>query len=236
MNIVVLDTATEACSVAVNYNDTIIGHFTVSPQQQSVNILPMLQAVLDEADMPKSAIQGIGFGHGPGSFTGVRIAMGMTQGLALGLDIPVVGVSTLAAMAQEAFTQSPQLETVYAAIDARMEEVYFAQYRVENGLVVLQGVEQVIAPETALEQISGDAETLRRQISDGKIALVGTGWAAYCAFADLSSNPININLPNARFMVPLVLDAFAQNKGQAVEDAQPQYVRDTVTWKKLPGR
>ncbi|MEN8822963.1 MAG: tRNA (adenosine(37)-N6)-threonylcarbamoyltransferase complex dimerization subunit type 1 TsaB [Glaciecola sp.] len=236
MNIVVLDTATEACSVAVNYNDTVVGQFTVSPQQQSVNILPMLQAVLDEAGMAKSAIQGIGFGQGPGSFTGVRIAMGMTQGLALGLDIPVVGVSTLAAMAQEAFTQAPELETVYAAIDARMDEVYFAQYRIEKGLVVLQGNEQVIPPEVALSQMDGQIGHLKQQLADGKIALVGTGWEAYTTFAELLPGPIVITLPNARFMLPLVEDALAQNKGVAVEDAQPQYVRDTVTWKKLPGR
>lgn len=236
MNIVVLDTATEACSVAVNYNGTTTGHYTVSPQQQSVNILPMLQAVLDETGMDKTKIEGIGFGHGPGSFTGVRIAMGMTQGLALGLDIPVVGVSTLAAMAQEAFTQSPGLETVYAAIDARMDEVYFAQYRLVEGLVVLQGTEQVVAPEIALAQMADDANQIKQQMSDGSVALVGTGWEAYSALAVLLSSPVEITLPNARYMIPLVQAAFAQNKGQAVEDAQPQYVRDTVTWKKLPGR
>ena len=126
MNIIVLETATEACSVAVQSGDKIVSEYVICPQQHSQRILPMLAHALSEAGLAKQDIDGIGFGHGPGSFTGVRIAMGMTQGLALGLDIPVVGVSTLGAMAQQIFAQQPKVTDVFAAIDARMDEVYFS--------------------------------------------------------------------------------------------------------------
>jgi tRNA threonylcarbamoyladenosine biosynthesis protein TsaB len=233
MNIVVIDTATEACSVAVQYQDKVIGQFSVCPQQQSVTILPMLAQVLDEAGLAKQDIQGIGFGHGPGSFTGVRIALGMTQGLALGLNVPVVGMSTLATLAQEAFTTQPALTDVYAAIDARMNEVYFAHYQLQQGLAVLVGHESVIPPIQVMKQLPTDISS---QISDSHVALVGTGWEAYPELSQLVSLPIKITLPNALYMQPLVAQQFALGKGQAVEDVEPVYLRDTVTWKKLPGK
>lgn len=233
MNIVVIDTATEACSVAVQYQDKIIGQFSVCPQQQSVTILPMLAQVLDEAGLAKQDIQGIGFGHGPGSFTGVRIALGMTQGLALGLDVPVVGMSTLATLAQEAFSAEQQLTDVYAAIDARMDEVYFAHYQLQQGLAVLVGTECVISPEQVLSTLPTNIQS---QISDSQVALVGTGWEAYAELSQLVSTEIKITLPNALYMLPLVAQQFALDKGLAIEDVEPVYLRDTVTWKKLPGK
>jgi tRNA threonylcarbamoyladenosine biosynthesis protein TsaB len=233
MNIVVIDTATEACSVAVQYQDKVIGQFSVCPQQQSVTILPMLAQVLDEAGLAKQDIQGIGFGHGPGSFTGVRIALGMTQGLALGLDVPVVGMSTLATLAQEAFSAEQQLTDVYAAIDARMDEVYFAHYQLQQGLAVLVGTECVISPKQALSTLPINIQS---QISDSQVALVGTGWEAYSELSQLVSTAIKITLPNALYMLPLVAQQFALGKGLAIEDVEPVYLRDTVTWKKLPGK
>lgn len=233
MNIVVIDTATEACSVAVQYQDTVTGQFLACPQQQSVTILPMLAQVLEEAEFAKEHIEGIAFGRGPGSFTGVRIALGMTQGLALGLNIPVVGVSTLATLAQEAFVAQPELSDVYAAIDARMSEVYFAHYQQEQGVAVLVGQESVIAPALVLDILP---DAIERQISDSQTALVGTGWEAYPEFCELVAEPIKISLPNALYMLPIAAQQFALGHGQAVEDVEPVYVRDTVTWKKLPGK
>ena len=233
MNIVVIDTATEACSVAVQYQDKVIGQFSVCPQQQSVTILPMLAQVLDDAGLAKQDIQGIGFGHGPGSFTGVRIALGMTQGLALGLNVPVVGMSTLATLAQEAFTSQQTLTDVYAAIDARMNEVYFAHYQVQQSMAVLVGKECVISPTEAFSTLP---ENIHSQISDSHIALVGTGWEAYPELSQLVSSPIDITLPNALYMLPLVAQQFTMGNGQAIEEVEPVYLRDTVTWKKLPGK
>ena len=101
MNILAIDTATEACSVALQYNERVITRFEICPQQHSQRLLPMVDDVLKEANVGLSDIELLAFGRGPGRFTGVRIATGMIQGLALGTGLKVAGVSTLEAMACE---------------------------------------------------------------------------------------------------------------------------------------
>jgi tRNA threonylcarbamoyladenosine biosynthesis protein TsaB len=227
MNILIIDTATEACSVALEFANKIYSRFEVCPQQHSQRILPMVDEVLKEANVTLNDLDYLGFGRGPGSFTGVRIATGVLQGLALGTGHKVVGVSTLAAMAQQAYMQN-QSENVCAAIDARMSEVYIAEFALEQNIMTLVGQEQVLAPElcptTALQA--------------GEIFGVGTGWNAY---SDLNiENQINvlqdILYPNALYMLPLAKVLIKNNLAVDVEDVQPVYLRDKVTWKKLPGR
>ena len=150
MKLLAIDAATEACSVAVCDGDVIHGQFEVCPQQHSQRLLPMVQQVLAEAELQLSDLELLAFGRGPGSFTGVRIATGMIQGLALGTELPVAGVSTMAAMAQQAYAQQGA-EYIAVAIDARMQEVYFAQYQIENGLAKLIGEEAVLPPAQAAE-------------------------------------------------------------------------------------
>ena len=101
MNILAIDTATEACSVALQFKDTVITRFEICPQQHSQRLLPMVDEVLKEAKVSLGDLDLLAFGRGPGSFTGVRIATGMIQGLALGTGLKVAGVSTLEAMAFE---------------------------------------------------------------------------------------------------------------------------------------
>ena len=113
-----LDTSTEACSAALQLGSEILTLDEVCPQQHSKRILPMVQQLLSNAGVSLAQLDGIVFGRGPGSFTGVRIGVGVTQGLAFGADIPVYGVSTLAAMAQAA-RRLYNAEQVVAAIDAR---------------------------------------------------------------------------------------------------------------------
>jgi tRNA threonylcarbamoyladenosine biosynthesis protein TsaB len=227
MNILVIDTATEACSVALEVNEQVFNRFEICPQQHSQRILPMIDEVLKEAKVTLQDLDYLAFGRGPGSFTGVRIATGVLQGLALGTGHKVVGISTLAAMAQQAYAQN-QSEQVTAAIDARMSEVYFGQYKLKQYIMTPVAEEQVIPPEEGAEFLSHNSE----------MKGVGTGWLAYPelnAKANIEVLP-GILYPNALFMLPLAKSLIANGHAVDVDDIQPVYLRDKVTWKKLPGR
>jgi tRNA threonylcarbamoyladenosine biosynthesis protein TsaB len=227
MNILIIDTATEACSVALEVNDHIFSRFEICPQQHSQRILPMIDEVLKDANVILQDLDYLAFGRGPGSFTGVRIATGVLQGLSLGTGHKVLGISTLAAMAQQAYVQNKS-EQVAAAIDARMSEVYFGQYQLQNNVMTLIGEEQVIPPEQAALLLSSSSE----------VAGVGTGWQAYPELNAASKVEVLIGVlyPNAVYMLPLAKALIAAGRAVEVEDIQPVYLRDKVTWKKLPGR
>lgn len=228
MKLLVLDTATEACSVALENDGTVTARFEICPQQHSQRLLPMVDDVLKDAGVSLKELDALAFGRGPGSFTGVRIATGMIQGLALGTGLSVAGVSTLEAMAQQASAET-QKDVFACALDARMGEVYFAVYGRSEGSLSLLIEEQVCPPEHAAELLSA--------ITDPFEAL-GTGWEAYETLDELKGKDVevSITLPAAEFMVPI---AIRHVQTGAVSDAatvKPVYLRDKVTWKKLPGR
>jgi tRNA threonylcarbamoyladenosine biosynthesis protein TsaB len=227
MNILIIDTATEACSVALEVNEQVFNRFEVCPQQHSQRILPMIDDVLKEAKVTLQDLDYLAFGRGPGSFTGVRIATGVLQGLALGTGHKVVGISTLAAMAQQAYAQNKS-ERVTAAIDARMSEVYFGQYQVQQNVMTLVGEEQVLAPEHGAVLLANSSE----------MTGVGTGWQAYPDLDVENQTEVltDILYPNALYMLPLAKALIASGFAVEVEDVKPVYLRDKVTWKKLPGR
>ena len=225
MNLLTIDTATEACSVALSVAGSVTHRFEVCPQQHSQKLLPMIDELLNATAVRLTELDALGFGQGPGSFTGVRIATSMLQGLALGTNLPCVGVSTMAAMAQQAIQQGAIGEVV-VAIDARMGEVYFARYLSKNGLAVLQGDEQVLSPDQAAAQLP-----------EGHFFRAGTGWQAYQKeLPTHQSQDTQILYPDARFMLALVERELALGHGTDVEQIEPVYLRDKVTWKKLPGR
>ena len=144
MKILAVETATEACSAALSVEGEIIERYTVSPREHSLLILPMLESLLAEAGLVLNQLDALAFGRGPGSFTGVRIAAGVIQGVAFGADLPVAPVSTLAAMAQDIFAKSRET-AVFTALDARMGEVYWGVYqKSEDGYATLWGEEAVI--------------------------------------------------------------------------------------------
>lgn len=231
MKLLALDTSTEACSVALQYEGHKLTLDEVCPQQHSKRILPMVQQVLAESGLGLNQLDGIVFGRGPGSFTGVRIGVGVTQGLAFGADLPVFGVSTLQAMAQAA-VRLHQAKQVIAAIDARMAEVYLAPYQQDvNGLM------QPVADELARKPADLPPLTLA-----GDIWAVGTGLVTYRdAFVQWASDTQlvisdQVLLPSAQDMLTLAIPAWQQQWFVAAELAEPVYVRDEVTWQKLPGR
>lgn len=229
MKFLALDTSTEACSVALWQDGKVNALAEVCPQQHSKRILPMVQQLLSEHELPLSQLDGLVFGRGPGSFTGVRIGVGVVQGLAFGADLPVFGVSTLQAMAQAAMALHGASDVV-SAIDARMGEVYLGHFVMDpvSGLMQPQIAEQALKP--------NDLPSLSTPQSMG----VGTGMQTYRE-AFLSWQPAlrildDVLLPAAEYMLPEAIHAWQQGLFVSAEHAEPVYVRDEVTWQKLPGR
>lgn len=233
MKLLALDTSTEACSVALQIGAEILSLDEVCPQQHSKRVLPMVQQLLSQAGIALKDLDGIVFGRGPGSFTGVRIGVGVAQGLAFGAGVPLYGVSTLAAMAQAA-KRLYHADKVVAAIDARMAEVYLGCYQLDAaGLMQLTGEEIARKP---AELVAADVPA---GFGAAKVFGVGTGFQTYpdalTAWQQVHICP-QILYPSAQDM--LVLSQVALTKGLFVvpELAEPTYVRDEVTWQKLPGR
>ena len=226
MRILAIDTATEACSAALWNDGTLSAHFEICPREHTQRILPLVQEVLTESGTTLSELDALAFGRGPGSFTGIGIA----QGLALGAELPMIGVSTLATMAQGAWRKTGATR-VLAAIDARMGEVYWAEYqRDEQGVWHGEETEAVLKPDAVAERLA--------QLS-GEWATVGTGWQAWPDLAKASGLTLSsgeIELPAAEDMLPLACYLLAAGKTVAVEKAEPVYLRNEVAWKKLPGR
>lgn len=233
MKLLALDTSTEACSVALQLGTEILSLDEVCPQQHSKRVLPMVQQLLQQANVALKDLDGIVFGRGPGSFTGVRIGVGVAQGLAFGAQLPVYGVSTLAAMAQAA-KRLHAADRVVAAIDARMAEVYLGCYQLDGaGLMRLQGEEIARKP---AELVAAD---LPASYGAAEVFGVGTGFQTYPdALTAWQQVQIcqQILYPSAQDMLALSRDAFAKGLFVAPELAEPTYVRDEVTWQKLPGR
>ena len=232
LNVLCVDTSTEACSVAVlcstDKEQVISDHFMLAPREHTQKILPTVAKVLQQSGLALSEIDVVAYGRGPGSFTGVRIGISIAQGLAYGIDKPMVDISTLHAMAQQAY-KTEQITDVYAAIDARMGEVYFAHYQLENDLMVLVNEEVVIKP--------GDLLTLELKVEENAV-LVGSGWDTYPELVEYFKDAakLDIEFPSSKYMLDQVVSCVENGATVAPESATPVYLRDKVTWKKLPGR
>jgi tRNA threonylcarbamoyladenosine biosynthesis protein TsaB len=221
MNILAIDTATEQCSVAINADGKTWSRVVPTARSHADMILPMLDELLVVAGMTLDQIDGLAFGRGPGSFTGVRIAVSVIQGLALARQLQVVGVSNLAVVAQQAvITQGLGAHaSILVCMDARMNEVYWAKYLVNGaGLAELVGREQVSAP----GQVDADAASLAMG--------VGTGWRAYTELRTRYPSLLidDSMLPRASEVAQLAIAEFAAHRATTAAHAQPVYLRDQV--------
>ncbi|MBL0472839.1 tRNA (adenosine(37)-N6)-threonylcarbamoyltransferase complex dimerization subunit type 1 TsaB [Aeromonas veronii] len=229
LKILAVDTATEACSAALLVGDKLFSRWEEAPRDHTRKILPMVQAVLEDAGISLSDLDAIAFGRGPGSFTGVRIGISVAQGLAFGAGVPLIGISTLAAMAQGAY-RLDGAEQVLTAIDARMNEVYFGRYELIDGRMQLVGDEVVSEPATLVD--------VRGKLA-GPVTCVGTGFETYGETLSGLADELavsQVRFPAAEDMLPLARAAWLAGEAVPVEQATPVYLRDKVTWKKLPGR
>lgn len=217
MRLLAIDTATERCSVALRLDGRVIERAAEQPRGHADLVLPMVQSVLEEAGVKLADLDGIAYGRGPGAFTGVRIAVGVVQGLAFGAQLKTVGVSNLAAVAQQVAQPG---DRILVCMDARMEQVYWSSFAREQGseLVTSLASERVDAPDAVAE---GDYTTL-----------AGTGFKAYA--------PLKIRLgtagrlvheavlPRASDIALLAEAEFRAGRAKPAAEAEPVYVRDQV--------
>ncbi len=221
MKLLAVDTATEACSAALLIDDDVIARYQVAPREHTQLILPMCDALLSEAGITTAQLDAVAFGRGPGSFTGVRIAAGVAQGIAFAHDLPVLCISTLAVLAQQVVANKNATK-VLACIDARMQEIYWAAYESdEQGMASLVGKEMVVPP--------ANVQLPRGQGWHG----AGSGWQSY---TDILVQRMQGQLvawdgallPDARYMLRLAQQAYTRGEAVTADRAQPIYLRDKV--------
>jgi tRNA threonylcarbamoyladenosine biosynthesis protein TsaB len=217
--VLALDTATEACSAALLRGDEMIGRFSEGGLSHARRILGMVDAVLEEAGMTLSMLDGIAASIGPGAFTGVRISVAVAQGLAFGAGLPVVAVTTLEALASGILNRGAA--GALACLDARMGEVYWGCFaaNAERGLVAT-GAARVGPPASVAPPANG--------VYHG----VGRGFAAYPALAALPGlqvdPPDGQALPDAREFARLGALRLGLGEGLDPADLRPLYLRDKV--------
>lgn len=229
MKILAIDTATEACSVALLDENSCDEIFEVIPRQHTERVLPMVDEMLNKANYSLSQMDALAFNCGPGSFTGVRVATSVVQGLAFSANLPVVPVSSLAALAQMAF-RLEQKENSLSTIDARMKEMYWALYHCVDGIMQLVETEMVTTADKVATFPEGSNNT--------EWHAIGSGWDT---FKDELSQSQRVNItsstsgafPHAQDIAVLAQHAFEQGAVVTAEEAIPTYVRNEVTWKKL---
>jgi tRNA threonylcarbamoyladenosine biosynthesis protein TsaB len=221
MRLLAFETATEACSVALWIDGAVRERFEVAPRRHAALALPWADALLAEAGVAKAQLDAIAVGIGPGAFTGVRLAVALAQGIALGLDRPVLPVSTLAVLALSGWpADTPADATACAAIDARMDEVYLGRFRRDDaGLVVALGREVLVAPQDADVPAPHDAIG------------IGTGFAAKGGALATRLMPARVfadALPHAADLARLAARGFALGHAIAADALEPAYLRDRV--------
>ena len=219
MKILALDTSTEHCSIALSLDGEIISKYVLAGQQHSTLLLPMLNDMLTTNNLTLAEFDGIAFGSGPGSFTGLRIACGVAQGLAFAAELPIIGISTLEALAQQTGSHH-----VIATLDARMGEIYHAAYT-----RTADGWEAISEPTVCLPQNAP--------------ALTGENWVGCGSGFDVYDQELShryhhqiINTqydlyPHANEIAQLAIAKLANQSGSQAIDAAPIYIRNKVALK-----
>lgn len=225
MKLLALETATEACSAALWLGGQVLARYEYAPRLQTELLLPMVDSLLAEAGITLKDLDALAYSRGPGAFTGVRIGAAVAQGLAFGVDLPVVTVSSLQTLAQGMYREHGA-ERVLTVFDARMNEVYVGAYEKDAA-----GIMQPLLPERL-----GAADSL--VIPQGEFLGAGNGWAAYREILLARSQVTRFEaaaFPAAQDLAVLAAQEVAAGHAVAPELALPVYLRDEV-WQKLPGR
>lgn len=225
--ILALDSSTDACSVALNLDGHLTHQFELAAKSHTQRLLPMVDELLSAQGLGLHDVHAIAFGRGPGSFTGLRICMGIVQGLAFGANLPVIPVSTLEAMALGFYRANPLVDLPLAvALDARMNEIYVAAYQKTNQSAVLMNLlpEAVIDPSRFVMQSSA--------LQPKEFIGVGSGWH-YAELQALTPQSVHLDVyPSAENIALLAAHRWAQGQTMNVLDAEPVYLRDSVSWQK----
>lgn len=224
--ILALDTSTDACSVALNADGVITSLFEVAAKSHTQRLLPMVDELLQASGCELADLDAIAFGRGPGSFTGLRICAGIVQGLAFGANLPVIPVSTLEAMALGFYRANPGVQVpLMVTLDARMDEVYWGLFSRDGELVKALAAEEVISPDLLIQhadliQLGGD--------------FVGIGPGLhYPALQAIEVHKRVLDVhPHAENMALIAARLFSAGQVVSALDAQPVYLRDSVSWQK----
>ena len=224
MKLLAIETATEACSAALYQDGEVTERYQIAPRGHTDLILPMVDGLLAEAGLKPAQLDAITFGRGPGAFTGVRIATGVVQGIAFALELPVVPVSTLAALAQGGRREFGWT-SVAVAIDARMGEVYWGLFE-ESGDGNMQVVGgELVSPPQQVPLLHGH-----------QWHGIGSGWHSYATeLAERQGvamvDAIGDYFPHAQDVATLAAAAYQRGETVSAEQALPHYLRDQVVQK-----
>lgn len=216
MKLLAFDASTEFLSIALQINEALEKVDIQAGQTASQLILPQIQQLLDKVQLNLSDLDGIAFGAGPGSFTGVRIACGVAQGLAFGANLPVVGVNVLMALAE-----ASGAERVIAASDARMGEVYHAAYLRKDGGWTEARAAGVYKPQDV------------PAVEGGDWVGVGTAWKAYDEilreqYPQQVTKILSEMTPKAEAIMRLAMPIFERGEAVSASEAKPIYIRNRV--------
>jgi tRNA threonylcarbamoyladenosine biosynthesis protein TsaB len=221
--VLALETSGELGSVALLDGDAITERSIASPREQTATVLPHVHALLADASLTLRDLDAVAFGRGPGSFTGLRVATAIAQGLGLALELPLLPVSSLAAIAQGCW-RGYGIERCLVCVDARMGEVYWARYGIAHGLARLDGGESLTAPDAV------DARW------DAPFVAAGSGFATYPAelagLAGRAAHRLPEACASARDLLPQALDDLAEGRIPPLEAALPAYLRRADAWRR----
>ncbi|WP_075185576.1 tRNA (adenosine(37)-N6)-threonylcarbamoyltransferase complex dimerization subunit type 1 TsaB [Teredinibacter haidensis] len=230
LRILALDASTEVCSVAVNNGEQVISRYCDTPKSHSKELLPLIDEVLREAGIALNNLDAIAVARGPGSFTGIRIGLGIVQGLSYGANLPIVGVNTLEVMVQGYRDQSrDDGSAIYVpALDARMGEVYWAAYLSQQDSFSEKIISQVSSPEVLRKQLE--------QVGKARsVVAIGHGWTV----EELNGLEVSVLQPEFKPHANAVLTLANQIIKKAgsldhfsIAAIEPIYLRNEVTWQK----
>jgi tRNA threonylcarbamoyladenosine biosynthesis protein TsaB len=223
LNLLAIETSSRIGTVALAAGDAVHEREIATPREQTARVIGLIDAVLTAAGLALGDLDALVLGRGPGSFTGLRVAAGVIQGLSLASGTPIVSVSSLAALARQGFTAYPALDQVLCLVDARMGEVYSAGFA-RNGDRVLPVAAERIGPPAAVEAPDGAWLAIGDALSAHAAALAGVvaGAAARAAEA----------LPRARDLLPLAREEVAAGHLLPLESALPVYLREADAWRR----
>lgn len=221
MKILALDTSGPSCSVALSTSEQEIRVMEeLAPRQHAARIIPLIHELLEQENISLSQLDAIAFSCGPGSFTGIRLAASLTQGLAFSSNLPVIPISSLQILAQGAYTES-KIDKILVANDAFAESIYWGVYENNDGIM------QPIIPDQRSKP-----EALKVQEQDVLLG-VGNAWDKYPDKISFPIKGISQGSFNARDMVPLAFFSFKNNRLFPAKDALPNYLYAADCWKKV---
>ena len=221
MKILAIETATESCSVALSIDGEVRERSALAPRGHAELLLPWVSELLAEGEISLQQLDALAFSRGPGSFTSLRIGIGVTQGLAWGAEIPVVPVSSLQTTAQVAAGEG--VNAAIVALDARMNEVYCGAFRTDAQMIMRPVIEEMVCAPEKVTELEFDGWSG-----------IGNGFARYEQLGEFAGSLESVHAeiwPTATAMIPLAKDWMKSNEPLTADQAQPVYLRDNVAAK-----